>query len=173
MYCPNCASSIDGVKFCRSCGSNVSLVPQAMSGKLPQAKASEGEYINDYGLHFGVHHSDGHHRRKKDLNVEHAMTEIFIGISFLIAAISVLIFAPAGVFWWWALLIPAFALFGEGVGKYLRLREQQRKQASPNFSVNQPVAYQSSELPPTISAPTTSELVKPSSVTEHTTRHLE
>ncbi len=167
MYCPNCAAPIDGVKFCRSCGSNVSLVPQAMSGQLPQSEASEGE------LHLGVHHLGRHHRRKKELSVDHAMTELFTGIGFVIAAIAVLIYVPSGVFWWWSFLIPAFAVIGAGVGKYLRWREEQRKQASLNLSANQPVAYQFSAQSPALSAPTTSELVKPSSVTEHTTRHLE
>src|SRR5262245_49491178 len=122
MYCPNCAASIDGAKFCRSCGSNVSLVRQAMSEQLPQSHASEGE------LHFGVHHLGHHHRRKKEANVEGAITELFIGIAFLVAAISVLAFAPKGVIWWWSLLIPAFALIGECVSKYLRWRERQREQ---------------------------------------------
>jgi len=49
------------------------------------------------------------------------------------------------------------------------LKEQQRQQ-SP---LNQPGAYQPLAQPPAISVPTTSELIKPSSVTEQTTRHLE
>ena len=169
MYCPNCAAPIDGVKFCRSCGSNVSLVPQAMSGQLPQSEASEG------GLHIGVHHLGRHHRknRKKEPGVEIAVTEFFTGIGFVAAAIAILVFVPSGVFWWWSMLIPAFAVIGEGVGKYLRWKEEQRKQASPDLPANQPVAYQFSAQSPALSAPTTSELVKPSSVTEHTTRHLD
>jgi Na+-transporting methylmalonyl-CoA/oxaloacetate decarboxylase gamma subunit len=171
MFCPNCAAPIDGVKFCRSCGSNVSLVSQAMSGQLPQSEASEGE------LHIGIHHLGRHHHRKKELspenNVDHAMTELFTGIGFVIAAVAILIYVPSGVFWWWSFLIPALALIGAGVGKYLRWREQQRKQEALNLSASQPVAYQSSAHSPALSAPTTSELVKPSSVTEHTTRHLE
>ena len=170
MYCPNCAAPIDGVKFCRSCGLNVSLVSQAMSGQAPQSEASEGE------LHVGVHHLGHHHHRKnrkKEPSVEIAVTEIFTGLGFVAAAIAILVFVPSGVFWWWSMLIPAFAVIGEGVGKYLRWREEQREQASPNLSANQPVAYQSSAHSPALSAPTTSELVKPSSVTEHTTRHLE
>jgi len=167
MFCPNCAAPIDGVKFCRSCGSNVSLVSQAMSGQSPQSEASEGE------LHLGVHHLGHHHHRNKELNVDHAVTELFTGLGFLIAAIAILIYVPSGVFWWWSFLIPASALIGAGVGNYLRRREQQRKQAALNLPANQPAAYQFSAQSPALSAPTTSELVKPSSVTEHTTRHLE
>ena len=174
MYCPNCAAPIDGAKFCRSCGSNVSLVPQAMSGQLPQSDASEGE------LHFGVHHLGRRHRRKEP-SVEIAATSFFTGIGFIVAAIAILLYAPAGAFWWWPFMIPAFATIGQGVGQYLRWRELQRKQALLARPGNQPVDYQSisqaiSQAPAqvaTLSAPTTSELVKPSSVTEHTTRHLE
>jgi hypothetical protein len=143
------------------------MVPQAMSGQLPQSEAAESE------LHFGVHHFGHDHHRKRELSVEHAMTELFTGIGFLIAAIAILFFVPSGVFWWWSMLIPAFALIGECVGKYLRWRARQREQASPNLSADHPVAYQSSAPSPALSAPTTSELIKPSSVTEHTTKRLE
>ncbi|HZF40890.1 MAG TPA: hypothetical protein VE715_18860 [Blastocatellia bacterium] len=169
MYCPNCAAPIDGVKFCRSCGSNVSLVPQALSGQIPQSEASEGE------LHFGARHL-GHHHRRKEMGVEDAMTKIFTGVGFVIVAISILTFVPGGAFWWWSFLIPAFALIGKGVGSYLRWQEQQRKQTSLERPGNHPMAYplpQASAQVDRLSAPTTSELVKPSSVTEHTTRHLE
>ena len=38
MFCPKCASqNIDGASFCRVCGANISLVPQALSGQLPVA----------------------------------------------------------------------------------------------------------------------------------------
>jgi hypothetical protein len=167
MYCPNCAAPIDGVKFCRSCGSNVSLVQQAMSGQLPQSDDAEGE----------IHWGHRHHKkkdRKKEPSIEAAITEFFTGIGFVIAAIAILVFVPSGVFWWWSMLIPAFAVIGEGLGKYLRWREHRRKQASLKEPGNRHVDYyQSPAQASALSAPTTSELVKPSSVTEHTTRHLE
>jgi hypothetical protein len=70
-------------------------------------------------------------------------------------------------------LFPAFALFGAGVGQYLQLKERQRQQTSLNQSDSRPVAHQPPVQAPTLTAPTTSELVKPPSVTEHTTKHLE
>ena len=37
MFCPKCATqNIDGASFCRACGANISLIPQALSGQLPQ-----------------------------------------------------------------------------------------------------------------------------------------
>jgi hypothetical protein len=170
MYCPNCAASIDGMKFCRSCGSNVSLIPQAMSGQLSQSNNSEDER--------GARHHPWEHRRerlhrKKEPSVERAATNFFTGIGFVVAAIAVLLYAPAGEIWWWSFLIPAFAIMGEGIGQYLRWKEHQRKQTLPEGLGNQHPAYQSSVQAAALSAPTTSELAKPSSVTEHTTKHLE
>ena len=61
------------------------------------------------------------------------------------------------------------ALIGAGVGQYLQLKERQRQQATPNH----PGAYQAPAPVTALPVPTTSELVKPSSVTENTTKHLE
>jgi hypothetical protein len=163
MYCPNCAAPIDGVKFCRSCGSNVSLVPQAMSGELPKSDDEDGR-------HWGHHHWDwGHHHGEKEPSIERATTKFFSGVGFLLAAMFVCFYFPGGFTWGWAFLFPAFALIGQGVGHYLRLKEQGRKQ----MSFNQPVVHREPAQAVALSAPTTSELVKPSSVTEDTTRHLE
>jgi hypothetical protein len=70
-------------------------------------------------------------------------------------------------------IFPAFSLIGAGIGQYLQLKEKQRQQPSLNQPGAQPVSHLPPGQAPTLSAPTTSELVKPSSVTEHTTRHLE
>jgi hypothetical protein len=165
MYCPNCAAPIDGVKFCRSCGSNVSLVPQAMSGQLPQVDDAEGK--RRLGRRSHREYWEGRSHRKKEPSIDMATTSVFSGIGFLLAAIFVCAYFPGGFTWGWAFLFPAFSLMGKGVGQYLRLKEQERKQAS----FNQPVVHQGPA--PALPAPTTSELVKPTSVTEHTTRHLE
>lgn len=165
MYCPNCAAPIDGAKFCRSCGANVSLVPQALTGQLPAAAEAE----------------DGRRRRhrhtRKEPSIEKAAGSFFTGIGFLLAALFVCFRFPGGFTWGWAFLFPAFAMIGEGVGQYLRLKEQQRQQPALNQPANSQAHYQAPIRQPahvpTLSAPTTSELVPPSSVTEHTTRHLE
>jgi len=171
MYCPNCAAPIDGAKFCRSCGSNVSLVPRAMSGEFPQSDESEGAKI-------GIVVGRGRHRRldrhgKKEPSIERASTSFFSGIGFLMAALYVCFYFPGGFTWGWAFLFPAFSLMGEGVGQYLRLKEQRRQQSPINQPGAPPAVYAPPEQVPALSVPTTSELVKPSSVTEQTTRHLE
>jgi predicted lipid-binding transport protein (Tim44 family) len=41
MFCPKCGSNQgEGRKFCTSCGTNLLIVSQALSGKLPQSNAS-------------------------------------------------------------------------------------------------------------------------------------
>jgi predicted lipid-binding transport protein (Tim44 family) len=41
MFCPKCGSSQgEGRKFCTSCGTNLLIVSQALSGKLPQSNTS-------------------------------------------------------------------------------------------------------------------------------------
>ena len=35
MFCPKCATqNLDGASFCRACGANISLVPQALTGQM-------------------------------------------------------------------------------------------------------------------------------------------
>jgi hypothetical protein len=46
MYCPQCANPVDGTKFCRSCGANVSLVPQALAGQAPDKNGSPAGAID-------------------------------------------------------------------------------------------------------------------------------
>ena len=169
MYCPNCAAPIDGVKFCRSCGSNVSLVSQAMSGELPQSDDAEGRRRQRHHPWNWGHH----HHLKKEPSIERATSCFFSGIGFLLAAMFVVLLSPPGSRWGWVFLFPAFGMIGAGVGQYLQLKEQQRRQKSLDQPEARPVAHQPPGESPTLSAPTTSELVKPSSVTEHTTRHLE
>jgi hypothetical protein len=168
MYCPNCAATIDGVKFCRSCGSNVSLIPQAMSGHTSSDDAKDK-------WRQGHHHWDwGHHRQlKREPSIERAMSCFFSGMGFLLAAMFVVFFSPSGFQWGWAFLFPAFGLFGAGVGQYLQLKEQQRQQRSLNRPETRPAAEEPSGQSPKLSAPTTSELIKPPDVTEHTTRRLD
>ncbi len=145
----------DTQKFCRACGANVSLVPQALTGEMTHR---------------------GRHKHDKPISIEQAATSFFTGLAFVFVSFAARAFAPAGSIWWFWLWIPAFACMGSGIGLYLKLREQRRRQqqlAQFNPAVSQPnlasPVTPAQELP----APTTSELRTPSSVTEHTTKHLD
>lgn len=161
MFCPKCATqNLDGAKFCRSCGANVSLVPQALSGQLPQAAQDDFE-------------DEGRARKRRgrrEPSLDQVFKNAFMGIAFLLVAMA-LAFSPMGRGWWFWMLIPAFSMMGTGVAQYIRLKERE-KRAFPTGNFNQPSLH-----PPThvdaFPARNTGELVAPPpSVTEGTTRHL-
>lgn len=157
MFCPNCAAEFGDQKFCRSCGANVSLVPHALTGKLPIV------HEEDYRMR---------RRRRKSATptLDSAISRMFTGMAFMACALAIWRFMPGGGVWWFWMLIPAFATFGEGVGKLIRIRNEQRAQAVlPAATPNPPAAV----LP---KGATTSSLDQPShdpsSIVEHTTYHL-
>ena len=42
MFCPKCATqNLDGASFCRTCGANISLVPQALTGQITKPPEEE------------------------------------------------------------------------------------------------------------------------------------
>jgi hypothetical protein len=161
MYCPQCANPIDGTKFCRSCGTNVSLVPQALAGQLPAPTGAGQEW-----------RPGGRHRSGQPPIDRGFVTTFFTGIAFLIATFIVSFQVPSGIFWGWSLLIPALACFGEAVGGYLKFRDQRRQERIPAPEYASP-SHQPNSPMPEISAPTTSDLIPPTTITEDTTKRLE
>lgn len=170
MYCPNCASQIEETqKYCRSCGANVSLVSQALEGQLP------GKVT--VGIHQG-HSGRLRERRREDRktpSIEGAVRSFFTGLGFVFVSFAAREFAPAGEIWWFWLLIPAFSCMGAGIGQFLKLREQRRRQQRSQFDsmTSQPTFTSPTTRMPEISGPTTSEPPSPSSIIEHTTKHLD
>ena len=82
MFCPKCATqNLEGASFCRSCGANISLIPQALSGQLP--KASQDEEF-DFGRR-------GRRRHRREPSLDDAFKKVFMGIAFM------LIIAHAGI----------------------------------------------------------------------------
>ena len=156
MFCPKCATqNLDGASFCRGCGANISLVPQALSGQMVQPTPA------------GVEEFDGRHGRRRkregEVSLEHAFKNIFMGIAFMIIAIA--LSRSIGQVWWFWMLLPAFGLMGKGVAQYIRVKERERRAAlAPPPPMNHTFSEQ--PRPP-------GELRAPvASVTEGTTRHL-
>jgi hypothetical protein len=166
MFCPKCASqNLDGASFCRTCGANISLVSQALSGQLPEPVATEEE--------FDSRRQRRQRRRQgKELSLDQAFKNAFMGLAFLFIAIALSFSIGRG--WWFWMLIPAFSMIGTGIAQCIRIKENQKRkelhpqsfQQAPSFA---PPPARNVELP----RPNTGELVaQPPSVTEGTTRHL-
>lgn len=154
MFCPKCATNnVDGAHFCRGCGANISLVPQALTGQVMQAPVEEVE-------------EGGRRRRRRrdrgEASLDQAFRNVFMGIAFLIVAIA-LSRTIGQVFWFWFLL-PAFSMMGTGIAQYIRVREREKRALMAPPPARQSFAPQS-QTPEELRAPV-------GSVTEGTTRHL-
>ena len=155
MYCPRCATgNSDETKFCRACGANLSLVPQAMTGRLPDSRQTRRRH---------------RHERDDDTppSIGSGIQKVFTGIGFVLVAIAARFFAPAGMIWWFWLLIPAFATLGKGVAEILTVKTSGLPPATNHMAM--PPARTTNDLPP---RPLYDPL-QPPSVTEGTTRHLD
>lgn len=164
MFCPKCATqNLEGASFCRSCGANISLVPQALTGQLPEASP------------VGFHEARAARRRRRHggpPTMAEGIRQISMGIGFLLVAMAIGLFGRemGGQVWWFWMLIPAFALLGKGVSQIVQVQQNKSLPASSatlseTISSRQPL----NALPPR----NTAQLVPPPpSVTEGTTRHL-
>ncbi len=146
MFCPKCATqNVDGASFCRGCGANISLVPQAMTAQLSRPEEEKSV------LH---EHRRG---RRRELTLDTAFKNVFLGIAFFI--IAVVLSRTIGQVWWFWMLLPAFSLIGQGVAQYIRIKDREKRQ-TPSLPPG-PTRHTEQLMPPP--AP---------SVTEGTTRHL-
>lgn len=159
MFCPKCAGqNVDGASFCRVCGANISLVPQALTGQLPVAE-------EDTRASRRMRRRQG-----KEPALDHSLRNIFMGVAFLFVSLA-LARSFAGVGWWFWMLIPAFSLMGTGVAEFIRFRDEKKPlnlsaPVQPSFTAPSPPM---ASLPP---RNTGEMLPTPPSVTEGTTRHL-
>ncbi len=145
MFCPKCATqNTDGASFCRGCGANISLVPQALTGQLTPA---EEETIV----------SDKRGRKRERLTLDHAFKNMFLGVAFFI--IAIVLSRTIGQVWWFWMLLPAFSLMGTGIAQYIRVREREKRY--PPSLPPPPARHTEQLMPPPVP-----------SVTEGTTRHL-
>jgi hypothetical protein len=168
MYCPKCGTqNVDDASFCRGCGVNLSLVPQALEGRAPDAPVE------------GKHGRREKHKRDDPPNLTYAIFKTFVGIAFIVVALAVKdVYQIAGHIWWFWMLIPAAGSLGAGVAEFLRLYQRQPNQQQPVSLTGN--AY----VPPAVSAPRAGgtelpprrnhvDIYTPSSVTENTTKLLD
>jgi hypothetical protein len=166
MFCPKCGAqqNAEDAKFCRACGTDISLVPQAVTGQLAERLADdEGD--------FHTRRRRRRDREKGPPSIERAVRSFIMGVAFIFVAFAVKSWAPAGKIWWFWMLLPAASMIADGVSTYLRVAENKKRLAPPPYAPAQ-TAFQppprASALPPR----NTGEIVPPPSITEGTTRHL-
>ena len=156
MYCPKCAAQNgDDARFCRVCGINLSLIPQALTGQLPAPQVVE---------------YDRRGRARKGPSLERGVSAIFMGIGFAVVALALLAFTRN----WWGIfmLIPAFSMLGSGVSMVLAYKNQLRAGQAP-FISGEPPALRRPTTGELIAPPPAGEAAPPPSVTEGTTRILD
>lgn len=152
MFCPKCATqNLEGAHFCRSCGANISLVPQALTGQLAPVQPPMTADTRSYGR-----------RGRRELTLEQPVQNFFIGMAFVI--ISIVLSRTIGQVWWFWMLIPAFSLMAKGVAQYIRLKDHEKRAALAAPPVSRTF----------VEPPRPPEELRSSvtSVTEGTTRHL-
>ena len=162
MFCPKCATkNIEGAHFCRSCGANLSLVPQALTGQLPVAQDR-----------YSRRRAKRRNEEDVPASLEKGIVNVSMGIGFFVAALAVLFRFPGGFTWGWAFFIPAFSCLGRGVAMVVAARKNQQQLQGSGFNPNTLSPGAAPFLGEAQSHPT-NELVPPvPSVTEGTTRHL-
>ncbi len=157
MFCPKCATqNVDGASFCRSCGANISLIPQALNGELQTAPAND-RLDRAFKL-----------RRRREPSLDDGIRHLMMGLAFIVVSVLVGKYSPGGWTWWYWLLIPASTLIGKGISEIIRSR--QVKSAAPEAGQPQMMTGARGQSLP---SPKTGQLMTPvPSVTEGTTRHL-
>ncbi|HEX8499668.1 MAG TPA: zinc ribbon domain-containing protein [Pyrinomonadaceae bacterium] len=166
MFCPKCATqNLEDAKFCRSCGTDISLLPQVMTGQLA-ARLTAAEDAGPHGRRLSRRE-----RRHGPPSIERAVKSLFMGLAFIFIAFSVRTWAPAGNIWWFWMFLPAAALLAEGVGTYLRLASEGKRPDAHAYTP--PPAVAAPRRAGSLTPADTGEMIQPPpSVTEGTTRHL-
>jgi zinc ribbon protein len=155
MFCPKCATqNLEGASFCRGCGANISLVPQALTGQMVQPQPEETWPSGRRKKRRG--------EQAREASLDHAFKNLFMGFAFLIIAI---LLSRTGTGWWWFfMLLPAFSMLGQGIAQFIRVREREKRASLAPPPTGQTFPQQTrpvGELRPPVA-----------SVTEGTTRHL-
>ncbi len=162
MFCPKCGieNSDDG-KFCRKCGSDLSLIPDLMSGRLI---------------------IDENEKDKKAPTWDVALFLLAMAAALFVTSF-ILALQPMGAGWWFWLLFAAFTMLALGVAHVIKIKEHKESsiRIKPNKNISLAEPENTNALPPKQTEfasdiadikDQSGDLVMPS-VVEETTRKLE
>jgi hypothetical protein len=168
MFCPKCAAqNLDEAKFCRACGADIRLVPQALTGRLPRVDDDDND--DDDAGEF-----DARGRSR----VERGTRKLVGGIGYLVAFLIMAVFFRQ--FWWMMFwfIFPAIAKISAGVGLLAQHAWRQSGhlpggiKGTSRLSASETTALPRVGLNEIAPADTAEIVAPPPSVTEGTTRHL-
>lgn len=164
MFCPKCGvENSEEVKFCRKCGSDLSLIADAMSGKFAASDNQDK-------------------KNKKKPTWEAALILLSMSVAFFVVSL-ILAFQPMGTGWWFWLLFAAFSMLALGLAQVIPLIQDRNDAIKINSDkeTSLPEPENIHALPPKQTefvtnipdfAKQTADLMPPS-VVEATTRNLE
>jgi hypothetical protein len=164
MFCPKCGvQNLDDAKFCRACGADIRLVPQALTGRVARAGDDEDE--------------DAPESLSPQASVERGVRKLVFGVGYLIIFMITMFYFRE--FWWatfW-FIFPAVSKISAGAGILARAAHESRQMRGGGMT-QQLRANETSALPRVrlneVAPANTAEIVAPpASVTEGTTRHLD
>jgi hypothetical protein len=165
VYCPKCAGqNAEDSKFCRVCGTDLSLIAEAMTGRLRGSTKTRkvrrgGDSARPQGL-------------------QKAIVNGFMGLGFIVVGLSLML---TGEEWGVYMFIPGFIMLGKGVSIFLAQRLSQPATSDLSASNIDRQTPRTGELTPPpgyvnapASQPTYRDLPSsPPSVTEGTTRIMD
>jgi hypothetical protein len=156
MFCPSCGNNnLENAQFCRSCGANISLVPQALTGQLPTANSNPPAVVAP---------TDKHGR---EMSRGHAVQMIVMAFGFAGVAAALAI-SGIGRGWWFWFLIPFFTILARGIGAYMQVEEHEKRALAA--ASNAPRAMPPHQTPTPLPGRDTGPIAQPFSVTEAPTR---
>ena len=185
MFCPKCGGqNPEAGKFCRTCGTDLSNVSDALAGRSGSEPRGFGMMEPLEPMQFGRSRSRHDKSRKKDPTEVYgdAIRSIVSGIGFLVVSMALLFTGVAnGRTWWWAMLFPASTFLAKGISELLKSRKMEKVLSGTNAGAaaelgqpggNMTLPAAQTEWAQPDSRYKTGDLVPPS-VTDGTTRHLE